>query len=115
MTELTYHTLQKNVVEYCEKLSDKELVSLIDTFVFYNETDDDIILNGFLEHYHAKNIHDRHMNDIKKQPYFLSCSGSDLHFLENLKTFLLVGSYNRFRHETIRNISKTNKRKKKSD
>jgi hypothetical protein len=97
-------SIQKEVFRYGERLEDGEFIQLMDEFVFEpnpNKTPSPIF-SGFLEHTHCTDIWERHMMDVKTQPYFLKCYGSDLNYLDELKRSLFVYSYNRWRDE-VRN------------
>lgn len=97
-------TLQKNVFDYCDKVTDLEFIVIVDSFVFHNEVDTKTkkdILDKFLVKFEVKESFENHLLDLANQPYFLKVSGSSLNFLENLKRALLVCSYNKFRNEKL--------------
>lgn len=113
MTDAMFLSIQKKVCKYVDTISHEEFILLVDKFVFYGERESEIIikvLNDFLNHFQISDIYERHMNDRKKNPYFLSCSGSDLNMLEYIGRALLVKSYNLFRHDTVRNITSSDKK-----
>lgn len=108
MTDAMFLSIQKKVFSYVDSISRAEYVLIVDRFVFYSERDSETITNvldKFLRHMEIEDIYRRHINDIKKKPYFLSCSGSDLNLLEYIGKALLVKSYNILRDETIRDIT----------
>lgn len=108
-----YQTLQKTIHGYCDKLTNNEVIVIVDSFVFYQDYDLDEakkIFESFLNHFDIKETFEKHLIDRRKESCFKKVHGADLYFLEDLQTSLLVSVYNKFRNGTVRN----NKRRKRT-
>jgi hypothetical protein len=91
-------TIQKEVFRFCGKLTDSEFASLADSFLFESPLTSEGVVGRFIKHCECERTYKLHLEDLEKNPYFLKCAGSDLYYIENLKTALLVYSYNRWKN-----------------
>jgi len=98
-----YITIQKRVLEYCEKISREEFILLTTFFVFQPSGDnlDKSYIKDFVTEMECLDIYQKHMDDLNNEPYFLKCHGSSLKFIEDLKNSLLVASYNLLKNDYI--------------
>lgn len=92
-----FHTIQKNVFDYCDKINDEDFFMIVDSMLFENSTN--LTLKHFLVKMECYDDYLVHLTDLEVQPYFLKCSGSRLNYIEDVKKALLVSSYNRLKRK----------------
>jgi hypothetical protein len=97
----TSYLIQKAVFTHCDKLSDSHFIELVDSFVFGLSYTTEGVVGDFIDKMECRSSYIKHIEDLEKgeRRYILKCSGSELYFIEDLKTALLASSYNRFKRD----------------